>query len=65
MFCEVKARASDRYGPAAAAVTADKQRRLRALAVQWLAAHPIPRAGIRFDVAAVTNARVEIISAAF
>lgn len=66
MFCEVKARANDRFGPAAAAVDARKQQKVRALAVAWLAAHPDARRWrIRFDVAAVTGARVTVIESAF
>ena len=66
VFCEVKARASERYGPAASAVDARKQRKLRSLAIRWLAEHPqVRRTGIRFDVAAVTGARTEIIESAF
>jgi len=66
VFCEVKARASDRYGPAAGAVDARKQRKVRDLATRWLAEHPhVRRTGIRFDVAAVTGARTEVIESAF
>ena len=66
VFCEVKARASDRYGPAASAVDARKQRKLRSLASRWLAEHPhIGRRDVRFDVAAVTGARIEVIESAF
>jgi putative endonuclease len=66
VFCEVKARANDRYGPAAAAVDARKQRTLRSLAARWLADHPDPRRfGVRFDVAAVTGARIDVIESAF
>jgi putative endonuclease len=64
VFCEVKTRATDRYGPPEAAVGWAKQRRLRALAVQWLAAHDV-HGSIRFDVAAVTGVRVEVFEAAF
>ena len=64
VFCEIKTRASDRYGPPEAAVGHSKQRRLRLLAVEWLAAHD--RHGvIRFDVAAITGARIEVFEAAF
>lgn len=69
VFCEVKTRSSDRFGVPAEAVTPAKQRRLRALAARFLADHAgagrSGRRGIRFDVAAVTGARVEIIEAAF
>ena len=66
VFCEVKARASDRYGPAAGAVDARKQRKLRGLAVRWLSEHPdLRRFRIRFDVAAVTGAHIQVIESAF
>jgi putative endonuclease len=63
---EVKARATDRFGSPALAVDERKQRRLRRLAAQWLVAHPEHRRNdIRFDVVAVTGARVEVFTAAF
>ena len=72
VFCEVKARSSDRYGLPAEAVTPAKQRRLRGLAARYLAdaqegsAPPVsPGAVVRFDVAAVLGGRVEVIEAAF
>ncbi|MFK7918176.1 MAG: YraN family protein [Ilumatobacter sp.] len=65
VFSEVKARRSDRYGPAAAAVSVPKQRRIRRLAVEWLAEHGTPRTSIRFDVVAITGTRLELIEAAF
>jgi putative endonuclease len=65
VFCEVKTRASDLYGPAAAAVTVAKQRRIRQLGVEWLRAHDLGHVPVRFDVAAVTGNRVELITNAF
>jgi putative endonuclease len=76
VFCEVKTRSSDRFGVPAEAVTPAKQRRLRRLAAQFLAAGgaagatgagPGSRGGrrLRFDVVAVTGDRVEVIDAAF
>lgn len=65
VFAEVKARRSDRYGPAAAAVGPDKQRRIRRLAAEWLEIHRPPRAGVRFDVVAITGVRLELIESAF
>ena len=63
---EVKARATDRYGSPALAVDERKQRRLRRLAAQWLVEHPEHRRNdVRFDVVAVTGARVEVFIAAF
>jgi putative endonuclease len=75
VFCEVKTRSSDRFGAPAEAVTRAKQRRLRQLAAMFLAEQAATggealsyrrgRRGIRFDVAAVTGGRVEVIEAAF
>ena len=58
VFCEVKTRRGRGMGGPFEAVTATKQRRLRALAVAFLAS-PQARAGwppadVRFDVASVT-----------
>lgn len=72
VFCEVKARSSDRFGLPAEAVTPAKQRRLRELAARFLAEAsslpaPLPLRGadLRFDVVAVLGGRVEVIEAAF
>ena len=64
VFCEVKARRSNRLGTAAEAVDWRKQRRIRVLAAQWLKTHG--RHGrIRFDVVTVTGTRVGVIKSAF
>jgi putative endonuclease len=70
VFCEVKARRGSAYGTPAAAVTARKQARLRALAAAWLATTGHPPSRVRFDVVAVTWPRggepmVSHIEAAF
>jgi putative endonuclease len=69
VFCEVKTRASDRFGVPAEAVTIAKQRRLRRLAARFLAEHPFDAGGaarsIRFDVVAVSGSTVDVIEAAF
>lgn len=70
VFCEVKARSSDRFGLPAEAVTARKQSRLRTLAARFLADARADGARglggrVRFDVAAVMGDRVEVIEAAF
>ena len=57
VFCEVKTRRGEAYGTPAEAVTADKARRLRALAAAWLRAHGGPRDGVRFDVVTVRPRR--------
>ena len=51
-FTEVKLRKDDKYGTAAEAVTAAKQKRLRAAAQLYLMAHPTELQP-RFDVAEV------------
>lgn len=56
-FCEVKTRRGDAYGTPFEAVTPTKQRRLRSLALRWLAEHPVRARELRFDVAAVRVAR--------
>lgn len=53
VFCEVKARRGTGYGFPAAAVTPAKRRRLRSLALQWLAAHDEHARDLRFDVVSV------------
>jgi putative endonuclease len=70
VFCEVKTRASTRFGVPFEAVTQGKQRRLRTLALRWLAEHRTHRRTLRFDVASVTrNAAdelaIEVLEGAF
>ena len=64
VFCEVKSRRSERFGAAAEAVDWRKQRRIRALAAQWLKASG-RRGRVRFDVATVTGVKVAVIEGAF
>ena len=64
VFCEVKARRSDRYGSPAEAVDWRKQRRIRSLAAQWLDANR-RRGRVRFDVASVTGTDIDVIENAF
>lgn len=65
VFSEVKARRTAAYGPAAAAVSVAKQRRIRQLAVEWLRAHDVHADSIRFDVVAITGSELELITDAF
>lgn len=65
VFAEVKTRRSDRFGPAAAAVGLDKQRRIRQLSVEWLRAHDVGHVEIRFDVVAITGNQLEHLPGAF
>jgi len=70
VFCEVKTRASTRFGAPFEAVTPAKQRRLRNLALRWLAERTTHRRTLRFDVASVTRTAdndlvVEVLEGAF
>ena len=65
VFSEVKARRTADFGPASAAVTVAKQRRIRQLAVEWLRAHDAHAHSIRFDVVAITGTDLELITDAF
>jgi putative endonuclease len=65
VFVEVKTRRTADFGPPAAAVTPAKQRRLRALAVEWLRAHEVRAVAIRFDVVAITGTRLDLLDDAF
>ena len=67
VICEVKTRSSLAYGHPAEAVTSAKQKRLRSLALLWLASQdpPVRSDALRFDVAAVLPGEVDVIEAAF
>jgi putative endonuclease len=65
VVCEVKARRSEAFGGGFEAVTATKQARLRRLAARWLAESRPGAVEVRFDVVAVTGARVEVLEGAF
>ena len=64
VFCEVKTRSSGRFGHGLEAVGERKQQFLRRTAMTWLDVHD-RRGRLRFDVAAVTAGRVEVLEAAF
>lgn len=53
VFVEVKARRGGAFGDPAAAVTAQKQRRLVMMAADYLARYRLTGAPVRFDVVAV------------
>jgi putative endonuclease len=65
VFCEVKARTSNRFGTPFEAVTAAKQRKLRGLALRYLRDTGTRTRDFRFDVAAVTAEGVEVLEHAF
>jgi putative endonuclease len=53
VFCEVKARATDRFGLPAEAVDHRKQARIKRLAGAWLSQNRPGRVRVRFDIASV------------
>jgi putative endonuclease len=65
VFCEVKARATSRFGGPAAAVGPAKQEAVRRTAMEWLAAERPRYRAIRFDVACVVGDELAVIEAAF
>lgn len=69
VFVEVKARLTDDFGGAAAAVTAWKQRRVARMAVDYLSRHGLHECPCRFDVVAIdfgpAEPRVTLYSNAF
>jgi len=58
VFVEVKTRDGDRFGDGAEAVTGWKQRRVAAMAVDYLARHRLHDTPCRFDVVAIDVAPV-------
>lgn len=65
VFCEVKYRATDRFGSPASAVGWRKQAKVKRVALEWLEHGQRGHVDIRFDVACVTPAGVDIIPACF
>jgi len=66
VFCEVKAKKTERYGDPFEAVGVEKQRRLRRAAEAWLAKHPeLGELETSFDVIAFRNGRLERLRQAF
>lgn len=65
VFCEVKTRTNHRFGSPFDAVGREKQRRVRRLALRWLDAHDVRARHLRFDVAAVTSGRIDVLTDAF
>ncbi|MBA3430461.1 MAG: YraN family protein [Actinobacteria bacterium] len=62
VFCEVKTRATDRWGLPAEAVNVRKRARIRRLAGSWMHDHRTAAGEIRFDVVSVlvANGRLEV-----
>jgi putative endonuclease len=66
VIAEVRTRASDRFGGAAASVSYAKQRRIAATAALFLDQHPeLRRCRVRFDVIVVRDGRIEWLPHAF
>jgi putative endonuclease len=69
VFVEVKARATAEFGTAAEAVTFRKQRKLIAMAVDYIARHRLTNAPCRFDIVAIddvaSSPRLTVYSNAF
>jgi len=66
IFCEVKAKTSDRFGDPFAMVGPEKQRRIRQAAETWLAAHPeLDGLEPSFEVVAMRGGRLERLANAF
>lgn len=65
VFVEVKTRTSARFGAPAEAVTPAKQRRLRRLAMRYLADTGTTAGVLRFDVVAILAGELEVIEGAF
>jgi putative endonuclease len=57
VFCEVKTRRGDSFGPPAAAITHEKVGRLRRLAGIWLSQAGVRPGALRFDVVEVLPQR--------
>ncbi|MFB9183858.1 YraN family protein [Dactylosporangium sucinum] len=57
VFVEVKTRRSVRYGGPAEAVVPSKARRVRRLALQWLASNDASYRNVRFDVVSILLSR--------
>src|SRR5688572_30155793 len=69
VFVEVKARAGDEFGGAAAAVTGWKQRKITYMAIDYLSRHRLHDQPCRFDVVTIDvvggRPRVEVFPHAF
>ena len=67
VFCEVKARSSDRFGSPFDAVDRRRRERLRRAAAEWLSGPGLEHAGfpVRFDVVGVLPDRLDRMEGAF
>ena len=72
VFCEVKTRSTDCYGSGFEAVTADKRKRIRSLALEFLRSNQDrgvhfgqAARNLRFDVVSIVAGEIEVMLAAF
>lgn len=65
VVCEVKARADDSWGTALESVTPRKQLRIRRATAEMLPSLGLRGVSLRFDVAAVTGTRLDVVTDAF
>ena len=66
VFCEVKSKSADGFGDPLEMVTAEKARRVRRAAEEWLAARPaFAGMEVRFDVVVERGSRLECVRSAF
>ncbi len=72
VFCEVKTRSSDRFGSGFEAVTADKQRRICGLAMEFLreardegVSLGSATRNLRFDVVSIVAGKISVMENAF
>jgi putative endonuclease len=64
-ICEVRSRATARFGTPGESVTHEKRQRVRHLAASWIDQSEPRPATIRFDVAGVLGAELTILEGAF
>ena len=62
---EVKARASEKFGSPAEAMTQHKQRTVRRAGAQWARANNFAYWQLRFDLVCIVGTRVEVLPNAF
>ena len=65
VICEVKARSNDDFGDPLEAITSRKQFVLQRAAFEFVKQHDLQKMQLRFDVAAVTGVKVEVVPDAF
>jgi putative endonuclease len=64
-FVEVKTRRTAAFGAPVEAITRDKQRRLRVLALRFLEVHPVRSRELRFDVVSILGDELTVLEGAF